>query len=113
MANIRKIEQIQSEMVAWRHDLHAHPEIAFEETRTADFVARKLTEFGIEVHRGLAKTGVVGTLTNGDGPAIGLRADLDALPINEQTGAARRMPARCMPAAMMGTPPCCWARRNI
>lgn len=88
MANIKKIEQIQGEMVEWRHDLHAHPEIAFEETRTADFVARKLAEFGLEVHRGLAKTGVVGTLKNGDGPAIGLRADLDALPINEQTGVA-------------------------
>lgn len=88
MPNIRKIEQIQGEMTEWRRDLHAHPEIAFEETRTADFVAEKLAEFGLDVHRGLAKTGVVGTLINGDGPAIGLRADLDALPIQEQTGAA-------------------------
>ena len=90
MANIQKIEQIQDEMTQWRRDLHAHPEIAFEETRTADFVARKLAEFGLEVHRGLAKTGVVGTLTSGDGPSIGLRADMDALPIAEQTGVAHR-----------------------
>lgn len=71
----------------WRRDLHAHPEIAFEEHYTSDFVARRLEEFGIEVHRGLAGTGVVGTLRGSQaGPAIGLRADMDALPIQEQTG---------------------------
>ena len=88
MPNIKKIEQIQGEMTGWRRDLHAHPEIAFEERRTADFVAAKLTEFGVEVHRGLARTGVVGSLTNGEGPSIGLRADMDALPIVEQSGVA-------------------------
>ena len=88
MPNIKKIEQIQGEMTEWRRDLHAHPEIAFEERRTADFVAAKLAEFGMEVHRGLAKTGVVGSLNSGDGPSIGLRADMDALPIVEQTGLA-------------------------
>lgn len=87
MAVIPEIHGFQDEMTAWRRHLHAHPEIAFEETQTADFVAAKLAEFGVEVSRGLAKTGVVGTLTNGSGPAIGLRADMDALPIHEATGA--------------------------
>ena len=64
---------------------HAHPETAFEETRTSDIVAEKLESFGIEVHRGLAKTGVVGTLVVGNSNrAIGLRADLDALDILEE-----------------------------
>jgi hippurate hydrolase len=72
-------------MVAWRQDLHAHPELAFQETRTADFVARELDASGFTVHRGLGKTGVVGTLSRGGGPSIGLRADMDALPITEAT----------------------------
>jgi len=70
-------------MTHWRHDLHAHPELAFAETRTADLVARELTAMGITVHRGLGRTGVVGTLQNGAGPSIGLRADMDALPVTE------------------------------
>ncbi len=72
-------------MKQWRRDLHAHPELGFEETRTSDFVSRKLTEWGISVTRGLAKTGVVGTLQGrfpGDA-SIGLRADMDALPVLE------------------------------
>jgi len=71
-------------MTTWRRDIHAHPEIAFEEHRTAELVADKLREFGIEIETGIAGTGVVGTLTKGRGNrAIGLRADLDALPIQE------------------------------
>ncbi len=80
------VEDYIAEMVAWRHDIHAHPETAFEETRTSAFVAQKLEKFGLEVHTGLAKTGVVGVLRNGEGPTIGLRADMDALFIEEQTG---------------------------
>ena len=80
-----EIEAFAEEMRAWRRDIHAHPETAFEETRTSDIVAEKLDSFGIEVHRGLAKTGVVGTLTVGNSNrAIGLRADLDALDILEE-----------------------------
>jgi len=68
-----------------RHDLHAHPELAFEEQRTADVVAEKLSQWQIPIHRGLGKTGVVGMLKAGQSPrAIGLRADMDALPIDEQ-----------------------------
>lgn len=77
--------------VSWRRHLHAHPETAFEEHETADFVAGKLEEFGIEVHRGLGGTGVVGTLRRGTNPtAIGLRADMDALFIHEQNGFGHR-----------------------
>lgn len=75
-------------MVAWRRDLHAHPELAFREVRTADLVARELAACGLSVKTGLGRTGVVGTLSRGDGPTIGLRADMDALPIQESTGLA-------------------------
>ena len=90
MTVIDRIAARHAEMTAWRHDFHAHPEIAFEEKRTSDIVASKLESFGVEVHRGLAKTGVVGTIRNGDGPAIGLRADMDALPISEANQFAHR-----------------------
>ena len=74
----------KDEITSWRRDIHKHPELAFEEHRTADFVAEKLASFGLDVHRGLAGTGVVGTLRAGDsGRAIALRADMDALPIQE------------------------------
>ena len=66
------------ELTAWRRDIHAHPELGFEEQRTSDLVADKLAEFGIEVHRGVGKTGVVGVLRAGNSPrTIGLRADMD------------------------------------
>jgi hippurate hydrolase len=86
MAVINRIAEFQADMTAWRREIHAHPETAFEEHRTSAFVAKKLAEFGIEVHTGLAGTGVVGTLKGqgGGGRAIGLRADLDALHIHEQ-----------------------------
>jgi hippurate hydrolase len=77
------ITLLQREMTTWRQDLHAHPELGFEEHRTSDFVAGKLAEFGCEVHRNIGKTGVVGVLKTGNGPSIGLRADMDALPIHE------------------------------
>ena len=84
MSIIEPINALHAEMTAWRRDLHAHPETAFEEHRTAEAVAEKLASFGLAVHRGLAKTGVVGSLQVGSsGRAIGLRADLDALPIQE------------------------------
>jgi len=71
-------------IVALRRDIHAHPELCFEEVRTADLVAAKLTEWGIPVHRGLGKTGVVGIVKNGTSSrAVGLRADMDALPMQE------------------------------
>jgi amidohydrolase len=82
------IPRLQAELprlAALRHDIHAHPELAFEERRTSDVVARWLEAAGVEVHRGLAGTGVVGALrAGGSDRAIGLRADMDALPIQEQ-----------------------------
>ena len=84
MPVINRIASFHKDMTAWRHDIHSHPETAFEEVRTADIVADKLKSFGIEVHRGLAKTGVVGVLRSGNGKrAIGLRADMDALDVHE------------------------------
>ena len=79
------------DLVAIRRDLHAHPELAFSEVRSADLVARELAAYGLEVHRGLAKTGVVGILRKGrSARAIGLRADLDALPLDEKNDFAHR-----------------------
>jgi len=79
-----RIALMHAELTEWRRDLHAHPELGFEETRTSDLVAAKLAAFGCEVHRGLGKTGVVGTLRAGASPrSVGLRADMDALPITE------------------------------
>ena len=75
-----------AEIAAIRRDIHANPELCFQENRTADVVAAKLTEWGIPVHRGMGTTGVVGTIvgkTNTSGKAIGLRADMDALPMQE------------------------------
>ncbi|MDP6708526.1 MAG: M20 aminoacylase family protein [Alphaproteobacteria bacterium] len=84
MAIIDRIAEFHDEMTAWRRDIHAHPELGFEENRTADIVAEKLEGFGIDVHRGLGKTGVVGSLRVGNAQrTIGLRADMDALPILE------------------------------
>ncbi len=71
-----------------RHDIHAHPELGFEEQRTSDLVAERLAAWGVEVHRGMARTGVIGLVTGRDGGAcgraIGLRADMDALPVHEE-----------------------------
>ncbi len=78
------IEENHAEFTAWRRDIHAHPELGFAESRTAELVASRLESFGIEVHRGVGRTGVVGVLRNGASPrTIGLRADMDALPIQE------------------------------
>ena len=87
MGVMSSIQAFTDDLVAIRRDLHAHPEIGFEEVRTAAVVADKLASWGIEVHRGIGRTGVVGILhgTGGPGRRIGLRADMDALPIAELT----------------------------
>ena len=89
MSVVARISELHAELTAWRRDLHAHPQTAFEETYASEFVVSRLEEFGIKVHRGLAQTGVVGTLdgskpSNGTVSAIGLRADIDALDIQER-----------------------------
>ena len=88
MPVINRIAGFHDDLTAWRRHLHAHPELGFQEHATAAFVAAKLREFGVdEVHTGLAGTGVVGVIRAGGGRrAIGLRADMDALPIQEETG---------------------------
>jgi hippurate hydrolase len=87
MNQLDRARSYQKELSAIRQDIHAHPELGLQEVRTADLVARKLEEWGIEVHRGVGVTGVVGVLRNGNGQAaVGLRADMDALPILEATG---------------------------
>ena len=84
MPVIDKLVEQAPGIAALRRELHAHPELSFQEVLTADLVARQLTEWGIPIHRGLAGTGVVGILQNGNSPrAIGLRADMDALPLQE------------------------------
>jgi amidohydrolase len=87
MPTLDRIEGFADELTAIRRDLHAHPEIGFEEVRTSGIVAEKLASWGVEVHRGLGTTGVVGVLKgNGSGSKrIGLRADMDALPMEENT----------------------------
>jgi hippurate hydrolase len=84
MQIIDRIAQIHDDLTSWRRDIHAHPELGFEERRTSDLVAKKLAEFGCEVYRGIGKTGVVGRLRIGKSArSVGLRADMDALPIQE------------------------------
>jgi hippurate hydrolase len=92
MPNIDRIEGYVDELIAIRRDLHAHPEIGFEEVRTSGIVADKLAQWGIEVHRGVGVTGVIGVLKGkGNGTKrIGLRADMDALPMEENTNLAWR-----------------------
>jgi len=90
MPIINRIAEFHDEMTAWRRDFHEHPEIGFEEVRTSGIVAQKLRDFGCdEVVTGIARTGVVGVIRGNNGAsgrAIGLRADMDALPILEETG---------------------------
>lgn len=85
------IERTHAEMSDWRRDIHAHPELGFQENRTAGLVAQRLESFGCEVHRGVGRTGVVGVLRAGhSGRTLGLRADMDALPISEANAFAHR-----------------------
>jgi hippurate hydrolase len=84
MALVESIRRWLPELAALRRDLHAHPELAFQEHRTAALVVECLKSWGVEVHRGVGRTGVAGVLRNGGGNrAVGLRADMDALPIDE------------------------------
>ncbi|PMY65754.1 MULTISPECIES: M20 aminoacylase family protein [Pseudomonas] len=83
------LDDVASDLRAVRQDIHAHPELGFEENRTSALVARSLEEWGYQVHSGIGKTGVVAVLRNGNSPRrLGLRADMDALPIIENSGVA-------------------------
>ena len=89
MAIRKHIKDLIPEMNQWRHYIHENPEIAYEEHNTSDFIATKLTEFNIEIHRGLGGTGIVGVIYGKDNGAskksLGIRADIDALPMTEKT----------------------------
>ncbi|MBL6453785.1 amidohydrolase [Belnapia sp. T6] len=91
MNPIEHIRRWQEELTGWRRDFHAHPETGFEEVRTGALVAERLESWGIEVHRGIGRTGLVGVLRSGNGDrAVGLRADMDALDMPEANGFAHR-----------------------
>src|SRR5690606_38788673 len=78
---------VEDKVIAWRRDIHQHPELGGQETRTAALVAEHLRELGLEVHTGIARTGVVGVLKGGKpGRTVALRADMDALPVKEPEG---------------------------
>ena len=81
----RLLPQVQTKVIAWRRDIHEHPELSNRETRTAEIVANHLRSLGLEVRTGVAHTGVVGVLKGGKpGPVVALRADMDALPVTEE-----------------------------
>src|ERR1700753_3122336 len=88
MPVFNRIAAFHSDMTAWRRDFHAHPELSMQETRTSAMVREKLAEFGVdEIITGMAEHGVVGVIRAGTSTrAIGLRADMDALPLQEETG---------------------------
>jgi amidohydrolase len=83
MTHLERARLLSRELTDLRRDFHRHPELAFQERRTADVVAGLLTELGLSVRTGVGTTGVVGELHNGEGPVVALRADMDALPIQE------------------------------
>ena len=90
MPVLNRIADFAPEMAKWRHHLHSHPELEFDCHATAAFVADQLRAFGVdEIHQGIAQSGLVAIINGqGAGPTLGLRADMDALPISEMTGAA-------------------------
>src|SRR3546814_13648894 len=92
MKLVESIVGWQADIAAIRRDIHAHPELAYEENRTADVIAGQLQAWGIETHRGLGTTGVVGIVhgKSPNGHAVGLRADIDALPMQERNTFAHR-----------------------
>ncbi|RMF76996.1 MAG: amidohydrolase [Chloroflexi bacterium] len=84
MNYLERARELEQQIIDWRRDIHAHPELGFEETRTARLVADNLREMGLEVEVGVGITGVVARIGDGNGPKIGIRADMDALPIQEE-----------------------------
>jgi hippurate hydrolase len=83
---LKNLDRIIPDLETLYKDIHAHPELSMQETRTAGLAADRLRSAGYDVTTGVGKTGVVGLLRNGDGPTVMLRADMDALPIEEATG---------------------------
>ena len=116
MSIIEKKSDLYNNMVTWRHHLHQRPELSFKEEITSDYIASVLQSHDIEIHRGLAVTGIVATIHGKrKGGSIGLRADMDALPIQEKIilAISQSMRERCMHVAMMGTQQCFLVRQFI
>lgn len=116
MQELNLVRDLADEIVAWRHEFHAHPELMYDVHRTAGRVAELLRGFGFdEVASGIGRTGVVGIVHgNRPGRMIGLRADMDALPMDEATGLpyASTIPGRMHACGMTAIRRCCWAPRN-
>ena len=109
-------EDLQIHMVEWRRHLHRNPEVSFHEEKTSSFVADMLESFGIEVKRHIGGHGVIGTLRGEQpGPVVMLRADMDALPIQDEKmwNMLHSNLERCMLAVMMVIYQCCWEPRFI
>src|SRR5438874_13735662 len=83
---LQNLDRVLPDLEALYKDIHTHPELSMQETRTAGIAAERLRAAGYEVTTGVGKTGVVGLLRNGTGPTVMLRADMDALPVKEETG---------------------------
>ena len=119
MVSIADFDLFLFESIAWRQDFHAHPELTFDVYRTVGLVADSLTAMGVdEVVTGIGKTGAVGVIRGAptaSGRVIGLRADMDALAMQEQTNLpyATKTDGKCMPAVTTAIRQCCWVRRGI
>lgn len=103
-------------LTQWRHELHAIPEMAFQENKTAQYVEQKLKSFGVKIYPRMAGTGVIASLSCGKSrKSIALRADLDALSIVEKSSKeyCSTHQESCMPVVMMVIPLCCWEQQNI
>lgn len=116
-AIVKQLEKDSGQIREWFEHLHRNPELSMQEARTAEYIAEQLRGFGAyEVVTGVGKHGIVATLKVGDGDkAIGLRADFDALPIQEQNGFPINRPSRAyrICAVMTAKPPCCWGPPGI
>ena len=118
MPLLNRAVELQTEIAAWRHELHQHPELLYDTQWTSAFVAEKLTSFGCdEVVTGIGRTGVVGIIKGRHGRALAVSGFAPTWTrCRSPKRRARTMPrsfrARCMPAAMTGTRPCCWVRRG-
>ena len=98
----QRVDSVMPDVVTWRRDFHQHPELSNQEFRTAGIVAEHLRGLGMEVREGIAHTGVIGVLRGGDGPTVALRADMDALPVEELVDLPRVQGARGIPGPGRG-----------